>query len=118
MQAVLLSVRVRLSERSADLERAPGPRQVARIIEVADISLRRDRTLKKRIYAAAGIPTYWIINLIDRCVEVYTDPTGLATEPNPKPDYRSSRTLGAGESLAVILSGREVGRVAVRDLLP
>src|SRR5262245_56988897 len=49
------------------LKRKPGPRKVPLAIEVADNSLRRDRTVKKRIYAAARIPSYWIINLIDRC---------------------------------------------------
>jgi Uma2 family endonuclease len=100
------------------LKRKPGPRNVPIAIEVADNSLRRDRTVKKRIYAAAGIPSYWIINLIDQCVEVYTEPTGPATAQNPRPDYRKVRTLGPGESLVVVLGGHEVGKIAVRDLLP
>jgi Uma2 family endonuclease len=102
----------------AYLKRKPGPRNVPIAIEVSDNSLRRDRTVKKRIYAAAGIPTYWIINLINRCVEVYTEPTGPATEQNPQPDYHKIRTLGPDESLVVVLGGREVGKIAVRDLLP
>jgi Uma2 family endonuclease len=102
----------------AYLKRKPGPRSVPIAIEVSDNSLRRDRTVKKRIYAAAGIPTYWIINLIDRCVEVYTEPTGPANEQNPQPDYQKIRTLGPDESLVVVLGGREVGNIAVRDLLP
>jgi Uma2 family endonuclease len=102
----------------AYLKRKPGPRNVPIAIEVSDNSLRHDRTVKKRIYAAAGIPNYWIINLVDRCVEVYTEPTGAANAQNPRPDYRKVRTLGADESLIVILGGREVGKIAVRDLLP
>jgi Uma2 family endonuclease len=102
----------------AYLKRKPGPRNVPLAIEVSDNSLRRDRTVKKRIYAAARIPTYWIINLIDHCVEVYTEPTGPANEQNPKPDYRKVRTFRADESLPVVLPGREVGKIAVRDLLP
>jgi Uma2 family endonuclease len=100
------------------LKRKPGPRNVPIAIEVSDDSLRRDRTVKKRIYAAAGISNYWIINLIDRCVEVYTEPTGPVNKQNSKPDYRKIRTLRPDESLVVILGGREVGRIAVRDLLP
>ncbi len=44
------------------------------VIEVADSSLRLDREIKQRAYALAGIPEYWIINVIDRVVEVYTEP--------------------------------------------
>jgi Uma2 family endonuclease len=100
------------------LKRDPSPRKVPLVIEVSDKSLRRDRTIKKRIYAAARIPTYWIINLVDRCVEVYTEPTGPASQHTPQPDYRKVRTLGPDDSVAVILEGREVGRIAMRDLLP
>jgi Uma2 family endonuclease len=53
-------------------------------MEVADTSLRRDRSTKRRIYARAGIPVYWIANLPGRRFEVYTDPTG----PAKPPDYR------------------------------
>jgi len=102
----------------AYLKRKPGPRSVPIAIEVADNSLRRDRTVKKRIYAAAGIPTYWIINVIDRCVEVYTEPTGPANVQNPHPDYHKIQILGPDESLVVVLGGREVGNIAIRDLLP
>src|SRR5439155_11180306 len=48
------------------LGRNPDPKQAPLVIEVAESSLRQDRALKKRIYARAGIPVYWIINLIDR----------------------------------------------------
>lgn len=80
--------------------------------------MQRDRGIKKRTYAAARIPTYWIINLVDRCVEVYTEPTGPATKEHPLPDYRKVRRFGPGDSVPVILGGREVGRVAVDELLP
>jgi len=100
------------------LKRKPGPNKVPLAIEVSDKSLARDRGVKKRTYAASRIPTYWIINLIDRCVEVYTDPTGPATEQNPTPDYRSVQRFGPDDSLVVVLDGREVGRITVRELLP
>lgn len=53
----------------------PGPRDVICVIEVADSSLKHDRTVKQRIYADAGIPQYVIVNLVDRVVEVYTEPS-------------------------------------------
>lgn len=95
-------------------ERHPGPGDIALVVEVADVSLKRDRTTKKRVYAAAGIAAYWIVNLIDRCVEVYTEPTGAATEP----DYRKQQVCGEGDSVAVLVDGKETARVAVEELLP
>ena len=38
------------------------------LVEIADTSLPQDRLTKSRIYAAAGIPEYWIVNLRDQCV--------------------------------------------------
>ncbi len=100
------------------LKRKPGPNKVPLAIEVSDKSLPRDRGVKKRTYAASRIPTYWIINLVDRCVEVYTEPTGRATEQNPNPDYRSVQRFGPDDTLVVILGGREVGRITVKEILP
>jgi len=44
------------------------------VIEIADSSLERDRTVKKTIYANAGILEYWIVNLVDFQIEIYTNP--------------------------------------------
>jgi Uma2 family endonuclease len=54
--------------------RHPGPAEVMCVIEVAGTSLQRDRTTKKRIYAAAGIPQYLIVNLNNSRVEVFEEP--------------------------------------------
>lgn len=51
----------------------PGPRDVALLIEVADSSLGGDRGRKCEAYAAAGIASYWIVNLLNDCVEVYSN---------------------------------------------
>jgi Uma2 family endonuclease len=96
------------------LERHPGPEDVALIAEVADATLARDRGSKKRLYARANVPVYWIINLFDRQIEVYTDPTGLAEQP----DYRQRQDYGPSDSVPVVIAGQEVGRIPVRDLLP
>jgi Uma2 family endonuclease len=50
------------------------PRKAILVIEVSADSLRVDRTLKASIYAAAGIPEYWIVNVEARSVEVHYDP--------------------------------------------
>jgi Uma2 family endonuclease len=88
----------------------PGPGDVALVVEVSDASLRRDQGFKKAIYAKSSLPIYWIVNLIDRRVEVYTDPTGAA-------DYRSHRDYGETESAPLIIDGREVARIPVREML-
>jgi Uma2 family endonuclease len=94
----------------------PGPDAVALVVEVADSTLRRDRTIKKRIYAhaRARIPIYWIANLIESRFEVYTDPTG----PAEQPDYRQRQEYGPDDEIPVVLDGVVVGRLLVRDLLP
>jgi Uma2 family endonuclease len=96
------------------LKRHPGPSDIALAIEISESSLDRDRALKSRIYARAGVPAYWIVNVAGRCVEVYTDPTG----PAKSPSYRSRQVVEAGGELSLMLDGREVARVAARDILP
>src|SRR5262244_3685277 len=44
------------------------------VVEVSETSLRYDRSHKAVLYARAGIPTYWIVDLVNDCVEVHTDP--------------------------------------------
>lgn len=101
-------------ELADNLQRHPGPGEVALVVEVADTTLQQDRETKKRVYARAGIPVYWIVNLIERRIELYTDPTG----PAEASDYRHRRDVGPDESVPVLLDGKEVGRLAVAELLP
>jgi Uma2 family endonuclease len=96
------------------LDRHPGPDALALVVEVADASLRRDRSLKRVDYADAGIPVYWIVNLAERRVEVYTEPYGKGRRAS----YRQQRDYGVEVELCVVIVGREVGRVPVRDMLP
>lgn len=51
------------------------PSRAHLIVEVADSSLATDRGTKLRLYASCGVPEYWIVNLPERCIEVYTEPT-------------------------------------------
>lgn len=95
-------------------DRHPGPADIALAIEVSESSLGRDRTLKARIYARAGVPAYWIVNVAERCVEVHADPTG----PAESPSYRSVIAIGPDGELPLVLDGREVARIAARDILP
>ncbi|MFI5459825.1 MAG: Uma2 family endonuclease [Isosphaerales bacterium] len=91
-------------------DRHPDPGDVALIVEVADSSLARDQGRKWVAYARGGIPVYWIVNLVDHQVEVYSDPS---------PDgYLSSQALKPGQDVPVVIEGTLVGRIAVADVLP
>ena len=57
-------------------ERLPRAEDVGLIVEVADATLYRDQEFKTTIYAQAGIPVYWLVNLIDNRIEVYSEPAG------------------------------------------
>jgi Uma2 family endonuclease len=89
--------------------RDPDPSEVALVVEVADSSLRDDRELA-RVYGGGGIPVYWIINLVDRQVEVYTLPD--------QGGYRSQTIFQPGQDVPVVIGGVEVARIPVDDLLP
>jgi Uma2 family endonuclease len=94
--------------------RHPQPAEIALVVEVADSSLRRDREDKRRIYARNGIAVYWIVNVADRLIDVFTDPSG----PVLTPDYANTATYRPGDVVPVIIAGANVGTVNVSDLLP
>lgn len=96
------------------VDRHPSAADVAMIVEVADASLEQDRGLKQRVYARAGIQVYWIINLIQRRVEVYTNPSGS----DAAPAYARHEDYSADGQLPVVIDGRQVGSLSVNDLLP
>jgi Uma2 family endonuclease len=94
-------------------KRHPGPADIALLVEVAESSLADDRVLMTRVYARAKIPVYWIINLKDRQVEVYTQPkVGRNAAYQQRHDYR------VNETVPVVIAGKEVGQIAVKDILP
>ncbi len=90
--------------------RHPGPGDLALIVEAADSSLNRDHNVKRRIYAGAGIPYYWLLDLNGRRLEIYSNPRNG--------DYGRADFYGPGDSAPVILDGVEVGFVSVSALLP
>jgi Uma2 family endonuclease len=91
----------------------PKPRDIALIVEVAETTLQQDRTVQARVYARARIPVYWIINLVDKQVEVYTSPRGGRI-----PGYQEPRIYTVKESVPVVIAGKEIGQIRIRDLLP
>ena len=75
---------------------------------------QRDRDDKGRIYAGSVIPIYWIVNLVDHQVEVYTAPSG----PTPAPAYAQRQDFRAGMGVPLVLDGVAVATIPAADLLP
>jgi len=87
--------------------KSPTPEDVLLVVEVADRSLASDRTVKGPLYAEAGIPEYWIVNLRDEVVEIYSNPVGGK--------YKSVKRAKPGETLP--LPGGLEGAIAVGEIM-
>jgi hypothetical protein len=83
------------------------------VAEVSDSSLAFDQIDKCRSYARANLPIYWILNLVDRQVEVYTDPRPA----DPVPSYATRTDYRPGDSVPLVLDGHAVAQTPVDDLL-
>src|SRR5262249_21190219 len=91
----------------------PRGRDVGIVIEVLDNSRPEVRGLKRGIYAGARIPFYWIVNLVERRIEVYSQPRA-----GQSPFYQQRMDYRAGSIIRVILGEEDIGRVCVSDVLP
>jgi Uma2 family endonuclease len=105
------------SEPEPDLAVVPGcpedyvtahPSTAVLVVEVADSSLLRDRKAKAKLYARAGVPDYWILNLAKWCLEVYRDPKNGT--------YASRTVLREGDGIAPL--ARPEMAIPVARLLP
>lgn len=85
------------------------------VVEVALTSLAFDREHKASLYARAGRPEYWIVNLVDRVLEVHRDPSSSPSAPYGW-DYRAVDVLGPDASVSPLAV--PTARIAVADLLP
>jgi len=112
------------SEPEPDVAVVPGTRRDYRqghpqrpvlAVEVADSSLVGDRTIKASLYARAGIADYWIVNLVERLVEVYRDPA-----PDPRAAYGWAYRRVQRQSEGAVISPLALigATVAVADILP
>jgi Uma2 family endonuclease len=91
--------------------RIPTAADVALLVEVSESTLVQDRGLKLAAYARDGIPVYWIVNLVDRQVEVYTRPLKAGR-------YRSRQDYKPGQQVPVVIGGQQLPPIAVDDILP
>jgi Uma2 family endonuclease len=83
---------------------------VGLLIEISLTTLDQDRGKRLSAYAAGGITVYWIINLMERQVEVYTGATSGG--------YQSRVDFRLGQHVPVILGGLPLQPIAVGDILP
>jgi Uma2 family endonuclease len=91
--------------------RHPCANDVLLIVEVSDLTLRGDREQKGRVYAQAGIPDYWVVNLIGRRLEVYRDPKEVDGVWN----YHTVLTFDANDSVAPLNAPKS--NILVSDIL-
>lgn len=91
------------------VRRTPGRRDTALIVEVADTTYLKDRGIKLRLYERCGIPTYWIVDLPRRRIEVRT-----LNDQGYGPEVLYHDT----EEIPVVIDGREYGKFPVREILP
>ena len=99
-------------QRQAFVKRHPQAADAVLFVEVSETTLAQDRGPKKRIYARANIPQYWIINLVDRQIEVFRDPDAAAG------DYRQQAIHGVQDELPVVIDGKTIGKLRLAELLP
>jgi Uma2 family endonuclease len=89
-------------------DRHPGPADIGLLIEVSDTTLGSGE--KQLAFSSARVPIYWIVNLVERQLEVYSDPSPTG--------YRDRLVLTSNEQVCLVIDGKEVGRIAVSSILP
>jgi Uma2 family endonuclease len=93
--------------------RHPGPADIGLVVEVSDSSLRIDRHDKGIIYAQNGIPVYWVVNVIDKVIEVYTQPSGTGDAAA----YAQRADYPVGTAVPVVLDGTAVGSIMAAEVM-
>ena len=91
------------------------PTSALLVVEVSEASLKTDREVKGSLYASAGIPEYWVLNLRERVLEVYREPAA-DTRAVYGAAYRWQQTLSASEQVSPLFAPD--ARLAVQHLLP
>ncbi len=109
-RGVIAYSREQRADRAGRFRRGASAGSAHRLFEVADSSLGYDRGTKLRIYAAAGIPVYVIVNIPERRIECYEEPVA------GQGGYRRRTDYGAGEALVLRLAGDKTLPLAVDDV--
>ncbi len=91
----------------------PTTQKCVLVLEVADTTLQYDLTVKAELYAVAGVPEYWVLDLNARVLHVLRDPGTVAANGTT---YRSQQQLGPDDSVSPLAAPDRAVKVA--DLLP
>jgi len=91
------------------------PSRPALVVEVAESSLLFDREAKGPLYARAGLPEYWIVNLVDGVLEVHRDPRAVSGSLG---DWRYATRLVLDRASVAVPLAAPTARIRVADLLP
>jgi Uma2 family endonuclease len=94
--------------------RSPQPQDIALLAEVADSTYLKDSGIKLRRYAHVRVPQYWIVHLDRRQVEVYREPYGR----HSKAAYRILEFYTEDVEIPIVIDGNDLGRIAVKEILP
>jgi Uma2 family endonuclease len=90
--------------------RHPGPNDVGLLIEVADSSLDFDRRGKGFMYSRYNVPEYWIVNVVEDCVERHRRSPGQTA-------FGPCDVFSLHQSVPVELDGKQYGEIKVIDLI-
>ena len=90
------------------------PSRPVLVVEVSESSLALDRDHKGSLYAGAGLADYWIVNLVDRVVEVYREP-GL--DPDAPFGWRYQRIVAHGREASIVALASPHALIHVSDLI-
>ena len=93
----------------------PNAEEIGLVVEITEASLRKNLTTTLQIYACAGLPVYWIVSLVARRVEVYSEPR---VEDGGVARFTSIAMFEDDQGVPLVLAGHEVARIAARALMP
>lgn len=93
----------------------PTPEDILLIIEIADSSLDYDRDIKGALYAEAGIDNYWLFNLVDNRLEIYSEPY---RDMQGKGNYAQRRYVLAHQSIALTIFSNLGLQLEISKVLP
>lgn len=86
-----------LGERVRDGSGWLKPDELRLVVEISEGTFDRDYGLKQRLYAGAGVPTYWVVDLMRSVVHVFDRPTERGRVPRHRPRSLRRAAGGAGE---------------------
>jgi Uma2 family endonuclease len=92
----------------------PSTSEALLLVEVCHHTKRADYHDKLSLYASAGVPSYWVVDVDGRKVAVHSEPMSQG----PGGAFARLETFAEGASIPVVLDGHEVGRIPVREFLP